>query len=276
MTDGPAARESLSVVVPVFNEERNVDPLYERLAVVLDSLDLGWEIIFSLDPSSDATEARILELRGRDPRVKLLRFFAQVRPTMATLAGLEAASGDAVVVIDCDLQDPPELMGSSSRNGTRATTSSRTATIAKGRNPRERAVANRLPVIKRIAEVEIPPHTGDFRLMSRRVVQNVIRLSEHHGFLRGLVALVGFRQTGVLYDRQERAGGSGKYNRFTGSLVIGLNGIVGFSRIPPTGHCASAPLRHRRNGARRHLPRLQGRRRQVPRGKRDIVILVSF
>ena len=87
-------------------------------------------------------------------------------------------------------------------------------------------------VIGRIAEVDIPPNTGDFRLMSRRVVDNVVALKESHGFLRGLVGLVGFRQTSIPYDRDPRIGGTSKYNRFWGSLVIGFNGIVGFSRYP--------------------------------------------
>jgi dolichol-phosphate mannosyltransferase len=87
-------------------------------------------------------------------------------------------------------------------------------------------------LIRRIAEVEIPPNTGDFRLMSRRVVDHVVALDESHGFLRGLVGLVGFPQTSVLYDRDARAAGASKYNRFSGSLVIGLNGVVGFSRYP--------------------------------------------
>jgi glycosyltransferase involved in cell wall biosynthesis len=86
--------------------------------------------------------------------------------------------------------------------------------------------------LSRIAEVEIPPNTGEFRLMSRRVVHYVCSFEESHGFLRGLVGLVGFPQTGVLYDREARKAGSSKYNRFLGSLVIGLNGIVGFSRYP--------------------------------------------
>ena len=87
-------------------------------------------------------------------------------------------------------------------------------------------------VIRRVAEVEIPPNTGDFRLMSRRVVDEVLRLNETHGFLRGLVALVGFPQASVLYDRDPRATGTTNYNRFTGSIRIGLNGIIGFSRYP--------------------------------------------
>src|SRR6202012_943181 len=87
-------------------------------------------------------------------------------------------------------------------------------------------------VINRIAEVDIPPNTGDFRLMSRRVVDNVVALKEHHGFLRGLVGLVGFPQTSVPYDRDARAAGQSKYNQVFGSLVIGINGVVGFSRYP--------------------------------------------
>jgi dolichol-phosphate mannosyltransferase len=87
-------------------------------------------------------------------------------------------------------------------------------------------------VIAKISDVEIPPNTGDFRLMSRRVVDNVVALKESHGFLRGLVGFVGFRQTSVLYDRDPRVSGSGKYNKFLGSLVIGLNGVIGFSLYP--------------------------------------------
>lgn len=229
-----ATPRSLSVVVPTYNEEDNVERLYERLQPVLDGLGLNWEVIFSVDPSIDATEERIRGLRKTDARVKMLHFSRRFGQPMATIAGMEAASGDAVVVIDCDLQDPPELIPELVRSwqagydvvyAQRASRSGETAA--------KRAVAAfGYRVIRRIAEVDIPPNTGDFRLMSRRVVDNVLALPEHHGFLRGLVALVGFQQTGIRYDRDERAAGHGKYNRFTGSLAIGLNGIIGFSRYP--------------------------------------------
>jgi glycosyltransferase involved in cell wall biosynthesis len=201
---------------------------------VLDALDLRWELIFSVDPSTDRTEELILALRERDPRVKLLRFSRRFGQPMATLAGLEAASGDAVVVIDCDLQDPPELIAQLVERWREGYD----VVYAQRRSRQGETLAKRIVstlgyrLIGRIGEVEIPPNTGDFRLMSRRVVQNVVALKEHHGFLRGLVALVGFRQVSVLYDRDPRAAGSGKYNRFMGSLVIGLNGVVGFSRQP--------------------------------------------
>jgi polyisoprenyl-phosphate glycosyltransferase len=228
------ARRSLSVVVPAFNEEDNVGRLHERLAATLEPLDLEWELIFAVDPSVDGTEDKITALRAGDPRVKMLRFSRRFGQPAATLAGMTAATGDAVVVIDCDLQDPPEVIAdlvARWRDGYDVVYAQRRS--RKGETLVKRFIsALGYRVIKRIAEVEIPPNTGDFRLMSRRVVDHVVALDEAHGFLRGLVALVGFRQTAVLYDRDPRAAGSGKYNRFLGSLVIGLNGIVGFSRYP--------------------------------------------
>jgi dolichol-phosphate mannosyltransferase len=224
----------LSVVVPAYNEEPNIQRVYDRLTAVLDGLGLEWELIFSVDPSTDATESLILALRERDPRVKLLRFSRRFGQPMATIAGVEASSGDAVVVIDCDLQDPPELIAdlvARWHEGYDVVYAQRRS--RKGETLVKRIVSNvGYRVIRRIAEVDIPPNTGDFRLMSRRVVDNVVALKETHGFLRGLVGLVGFKQTSVLYDRDPRAGGAGKYNRLFGSIVIGLNGIVGFSLYP--------------------------------------------
>jgi glycosyltransferase involved in cell wall biosynthesis len=227
-------RRVLSVVIPAYNEQDNVHQVYERLARALDCLELDWELIFSVDPCTDGTEELILGLCNQDQRVKMLRFSRRFGQPMATIAGLEASSGDAVVVVDCDLQDPPELIPELVerwREGYDVVYAQR-RTRAGETIPKRVVSAVGYRVIKRIADVEIPPNTGDFRLMSRRVVDNVVSLKEGHGFLRGLVGLVGFRQTSVLYDRDPRAGGSGKYNRFLGSLVIGLNGIVGFSRYP--------------------------------------------
>jgi glycosyltransferase involved in cell wall biosynthesis len=228
------SRATLSVVIPAFNEESNIDRVYARLSKVLSGLDLEWEMIFSVDPSTDRTEEFIVALRQRDARVKMLRFSRRFGQPMATLAGMEAARGDATVVIDCDLQDPPELIPelvARWREGYDVVYAQR-STRAGETLPKRIVSAVGYRVIARIAEVEIPPNTGDFRLMSRRVVDNVVALKESHGFLRGLVGLVGFRQTSVPYDREPRAAGSSKYNKFWGSLVIGFNGVVGFSRYP--------------------------------------------
>ena len=227
-------KPELRIVVPAYNEEANIDRLYERLHAVLEGIGLRWELIFSVDPSTDRTEERIFALRERDPRVKLLRFSRRFGQPMATLAGLEASSGGAVVVIDCDLQDPPELIPELVKRWKEGYD----VVYAQRRTREGETLVKRMVaalgyrLIGRIAEVEIPKNTGDFRLMSRRVADNVVALKESHGFLRGLVGLVGFSQTSVQYDRDPRASGEGKYNRFFGSIVIGLNGVVGFSRYP--------------------------------------------
>jgi glycosyltransferase involved in cell wall biosynthesis len=232
--DGRPRAQLLSIVVPVYNEQENVRRMFERLTSALGDLDLGWELIFSVDPCTDRTEELIRELCAESPRVKMLRMSRRFGQPMATLAGLEAASGDAVVVIDCDLQDPPEVIPALVerwREGYDVVCAQRRTRA--GDPAGHRIVAHiAYRVINRIADVEIPIDTGDFRLMSRRVVDNLVSLKESHGYLRGLVGLVGFPQTTVPYDRDPRAGGSSKYHRLWGSFYIGLNGIVGFSRYP--------------------------------------------
>jgi polyisoprenyl-phosphate glycosyltransferase len=180
---GPVSRRSLSVVLPVYNEESNIEHAYERLCAVLDGIDLDWwEMIFSLDPSTDRTEELILALRDHDPRVKMLRFSRRFGQPSATIAGMEAAGGDAVVVMDCDLQDPPELIAdlvTRWREGY-------DVIYAQRRTRAGESLAKKLwasmayKVIHHIAEVEIPKNTGDFRLMSQRVVNSVIALQETH------------------------------------------------------------------------------------------------
>ena len=227
---------TFSVVIPVYKEEENVPRVYERLVPVLDALPgvEDWEIVFSLDPSPDRTEEAVLELRARDPRVKLMRFSRRFGQPAATIAGMGATKGDAVVVIDCDLQDPPELipeLHAKFLEGYEVVYAQRRT--REGETFVKRVVAaTGYKVINRISEVDIPPNTGDFRLMSRRVVDNVVGLGESHGFLRGLVGFVGFRQTAVQYDRDPRAAGQSKYNPLIGSVLIGMNGVIGFSRRP--------------------------------------------
>jgi dolichol-phosphate mannosyltransferase len=221
----------LSLVVPVYREEKNIPEYLHRVRPILSGVTEDYEIIFALDPSPDRTEAVILEARASDPRIKLLKFSRRFGQPMATLAGMQYSHGDAVIVMDVDLQDPPELIAEM---------------IAKWREGFEVVLPQRrqrtgepwlkkfvsavgYQVINRIAEVRIPPNTGDFRLMSRRVVDELVRLKECHGFLRGMVAVVGFKQVLIPFDRPARFAGDTKYNRFLGSLRIGFNGIFCFS-----------------------------------------------
>jgi dolichol-phosphate mannosyltransferase len=221
----------LSVVVPVYREEENIPEFLRRVAPLLGSITPQFEIIFAMDPSPDRTEEVIVDYHRRDPRVKLLKFSRRVGQPMATLAGLQYATGDLVIVMDADLQDPPELvreMVAKWREGFDVVMAQRRRRGGEGWIKRCVAWVG-YKVINRIAETQIPPNTGDFRLLSRRAVNEVNRLKECHGFLRGLVSLVGFRQTCVSFDRPARFAGRGHYNRWFGSLRIGINGLVCFS-----------------------------------------------
>lgn len=221
----------LSFVVPVYKEEKNVPEFLRRLRSIVAPITDDYEVIFSLDPSPDRTEDVILDERRRDARIKLLKFSRRFGQPMATLAGLTYSRGDAVIVMDVDLQDPPELVGQMVekwREGYDVVLPQRRERVGEPWIKRVVA-ATGYKVINKIADVRIPPNTGDFRLMSRRVVEEVVRLKESHGFLRGMVAVVGFKQCLIPFDRPARFTGETNYNRFFGSLRIGFNGIFCFS-----------------------------------------------
>ena len=221
----------ISIVVPVYKEEKNVPEFLARLRPILSQVTEDYEIIFSLDPSPDRTEEVILAEREKDGRIKLLKFSRRFGQPMATLAGLQYSRGAAVIVMDVDLQDPPELVGemiAKWREGYEVVLPQRRQRTGE---PWLKKVVSAVgyKVINKIADVKIPPNTGDFRLMSRRVALEVVRLKESHGFLRGMVAVVGFKQAIIPFDRPARFSGETNYNRFLGSLRIGFNGIFCFS-----------------------------------------------
>lgn len=221
----------LSLVVPVYNEEKNIPEFIRRIAPILAPITQDYEIIFSMDPSPDRTEDVILEHRASDSRIKLLKFSRRFGQPMASLAGMQYSSGDAIIVMDVDMQDPPELVGEMVqkwREGYDVVLPQRTRRT--GEPWLKKLVARTgYKVINKIADVRIPPNTGDFRLMSRRVVNEVVKLRECHGFLRGMVAVVGFKQYLLPFERPARFAGQTHYNRFLGSLRIGFNGIFCFS-----------------------------------------------
>ncbi|MCK1737099.1 glycosyltransferase family 2 protein [Bradyrhizobium sp. 138] len=231
---GYSSGVELSIVVPVYKEAGNIRPFLDRTEAVMTRMGLSYEVIFSLDPSPDDTEAVILREIERNPAVKLLLFSRRFGQPAATMAGILNCVGGKCVVIDVDLQDPPEMI---ERLYAKMTEGYEVVYAMRSSREGETLVKKAVSylgysVINRLSDVEIPRNTGDFRIMSRRVIEELRRLSETHGFLRGMVAFVGFKQAAVLYSRDARLKGTGNYNRLVGSLKIGINGLVGFSSRP--------------------------------------------
>lgn len=224
----------LSIVVPVYREETNIRPFLKRTEQVIKKLNYPFEILFCLDPSPDNTEQIILDEIKRNENIRLIKFSRRFGQPAATMAGIHFCKGDVCVVIDVDLQDPPELieeMLMKWQEGYKVVYAKRRS--RKGETFLKTWISHfGYRVINNISDVSIPSDTGDFRLMDRRVVDEIKRLNESHGYLRGMVAFVGFKQTFVEYDRDERASGATNYNRYLGSLHIAFNGIVGFSIRP--------------------------------------------
>ena len=224
----------LSMIIPVYREEHSIRPFLARIATVLQKMDITYEIIFCMDPSPDRTEQVITEEIQRNSNIHLMLFSRRFGQPAATMAGILACKGDACVVIDVDLQDPPELI----QDLYKKLQENNDVVYAKRRSRKGETLIKRVisyvgyNVINRLSDVQIPRNTGDFRIMSRRVIEELRKLNESHGFLRGLVAYVGFKQAFIEYDRDPRLAGKGNYNRFFGSLKIGLNGVISFSSRP--------------------------------------------
>lgn len=224
----------LSILIPVYKEESNILPFLERLIPVVEKISKTTEVIFILDPSPDQTEQVIMNSSRSNSTIKLIKMSRRFGQPAATMAGLAYSSGKRVVVIDVDLQDPPEIileLDNKMDEGFDVVYATRRTRV--GETFIKKIFARfGYKVINALSDVQIPKNTGDFRIMSRRVVDEICGLNEKHGFLRGLVAYVGFNQTGVYYDRDSRHTGTGNYNRYLGSMRIGLNGLVGFSAKP--------------------------------------------
>jgi dolichol-phosphate mannosyltransferase len=223
----------LSVVVPAFNEEANVETMHRRLVAALDDVVESLEILFIDDGSSDATWSRVRELAASDGRVRGIRFARNFGHQAALTAGVDAAKGRAVVIIDGDLQDPPEVipeMVARWREGFEV--------VYGQREEREGETWFKLAtaalfyrILRGITNVDIPVDTGDFRLMGPRAVSAFRALPERNRFIRGLVSWIGFPQTAVRYRRQARRQGATKFP-VRKMLRFALDGITSFSYFP--------------------------------------------
>jgi glycosyltransferase involved in cell wall biosynthesis len=226
-------RPVFSVVVPMFNESETIGTMHRRLAAAMATLDAPWEVIYVNDGSRDTTLREVATLQRADNHVALVNLSRNFGKEIATTAGLDHAHGEAVIVIDADLQDPPEVIPQlvdawhAGYDMVYAQRSHRDGETWLKKS----TAAGFYRIMRNLGEVPLPPDVGDFRLMSRRVVDAVQQLREHHRFMKGLFAWVGFPSTAISYDRAPRSGGATKWS-FWQLWNLAIEGITSFSIGP--------------------------------------------
>lgn len=222
-----------SIVVPAYNEEANLVALYERLKTVMDAYQESWEVIFVNDGSRDRTLAILKEMASADTRVKYLDLSRNFGHQPALTAGLEHASGLAVISMDCDLQDPPELIPQLIEKWQ----AGNDIVYARRTNFRRDNIIKRqgsrlyYRMLSKFTDVEIPRNVGDFRLVDRRVLDTVNEMKEGSRYLRGMVAWTGFSHAFVDYERPDREEGESEYSLFK-LIKLGMSGLLNFSSLP--------------------------------------------
>ena len=226
-------KPTYTIIAPIYNEIENIQVLHQRVSEVMDSTGQPWEFVMIDDGSTDGSTEAILDLGGKDEKIVPVIFARNFGHQIAVTAGLDHSQGEAVIIIDADLQDPPEVI---------------LDLIAKWKEGYEVVYAVRAKregetwfklftasafyrTIQRITDVNIPMDTGDFRLLDRKVVQVMNGMREKHRFLRGMSVWVGFKQTGVEYDRAERYAGETKYP-LKKMFKLASDAITGFSYFP--------------------------------------------
>jgi dolichol-phosphate mannosyltransferase len=228
-----SAKPTFSVVGPVFDEVETLRNFYDRLQAAMDDIGEPWELVLVDDGSTDGSSDLIRDLAFEDIRVRPVLFSRNFGHQIAVTAGMDYSRGKAVVIIDTDLQDPPELISELAEKwneGYEVVYAVRTEREGEGWFKRLTA-AIFYRVINRITEVDIPPDAGDFRLLDRKVVEALKKMREHHRFPRAMTAWVGFKQIGVDYKRSARQAGETKYP-FRKMLRLAINAVTGFSYFP--------------------------------------------
>ena len=224
---------TFSIIAPIYNEKENLPELQRRVSAVLDSTNEPWELILVDDGSTDGSTEIIREMAKKDERMRPVIFARNFGHQVAVTAGLDYSRGDAVIIIDADLQDPPELileMAKKWKAGNEVVFAVRAE--REGESWFKLWTASMFyRIIYRITDVKIPLDTGDFRLMDRKVVNVMNQMRERHRFLRGMSAWVGFKQVGVEYKRAARVAGETKYP-FKKMFRLAINAVTGFSYFP--------------------------------------------
>lgn len=223
----------ISVVIPIFNEEANIHLLQERLVNAVTAVTNDYELIFVNDGSKDKSLPIIKELSAKFSQVKFIDFSKNFGHQIAVFAGLEHAQGNTIVIIDADLQDPPELIKdlyTKLQQGYDVVFAQREQRVGESWH---KLLTAKLyyRVLNRLSEVEIPLDTGDFRIITKKVKDIIVSMPEHNKFLRGQIAWTGFNQTSILYKREERHAGNTNYP-YSKMLKFAFDGITSFSNIP--------------------------------------------
>jgi len=229
---GPARTLGLlSVVTPMHDEEDNVRPLYDRIRTALDGLD--WELVVTDDGSKDGTPERLAELAAQDERVKVITLSRNFGHQAAITAGLEHAAGNAVVMIDADLQDPPELIPELLERWREGSDVVYAVRKSRAGETKMKLVTAHLfyRTMARMAQIELPVDAGDFRLMDRRALDALLAMPERARFLRGMTVWIGFTQTAVPYERDARLAGTTKFTPRK-MLRFSFDAISSFSYFP--------------------------------------------
>jgi len=230
----PTSTPEISVVVPLFDEEENLGELHRRLTRALEPLTASYELVFVNDGSRDATAPLLDELRRDDPRLVVLHLSRNFGHQPALCAGIDHARGEAVILMDGDLQDPPEVLDrfiAAWREGHDVVYAVRAQ--RQEHWTKRSAYALFYRVWRAVSDLDIPLDSGDFCLMDRKVVEVLKHLPERQRFVRGLRSFVGFKQIGIRYARPARAAGTPKYT-WSALFRLALDGLVGFSSFPLT------------------------------------------
>ncbi len=227
------SQKLLSIVLPCYNEHELIEATHRRLSAALEPIDVDVEIIYVDDGSSDGTSDLLRGIQSEDDRVRVVFLARNFGHQMASTAGLDVAEGDAVVLIDADLQDPPEVIGEMVRLWRAGFDVVYGQRVKRSGETLFKLVTAKLyyRLINWLSETDIPVDTGDFRLMDRRVVDALKQMHEHDRFLRGMVSWLGFKQTALPYNREERSAGASKYS-LEKMIRFASDGIFSFSLKP--------------------------------------------